>query len=150
MTHREATTLSTELQCFTALHQQEQAAAPRRIEALAEELSAVRDAERVLQKRYEGLAETAGHLRQLVAAAEAEATRAAKAEADAAKLAAADAAATETEAGTAEATNGEHLKDGAAEARGNKAEAPASETAGDDPQLAGGAGPSLAVDATTG
>jgi len=131
--HREATTLSTELQCFTALHRQEQTAAPGRIEALAEELGTVGETERVLQKRYEGLAQLSAHLRQLVASAEAEAAKATKADGEAINSAPGSAIATEEE-GTGEGTaiadapmmNHVQIdkKGGASETSGDKAEAP--------------------------
>lgn len=132
--HREATTLSTELQCFTALHHQEQAAAPRRIEALTEELGTVAQTERVLQKRYEGLAEKAAHLRDLVAAAEAEAAKGAEKEAaraastEAAKAAEADPA-NAADAKASKAAAAEAAKSAAANAETAEEEATNSDTA---------------------
>ncbi|KAJ7299642.1 hypothetical protein O6H91_Y188100 [Diphasiastrum complanatum] len=53
--HKEADTLGTELECFRALHQQEQLTAPRRIESMQEAVREQMDRERVLQLRYENL-----------------------------------------------------------------------------------------------
>lgn len=55
MTHKENVTLSTEYECFRALHAQEQLAAPRRIENLQDALKEQNDKERMLQLRYENL-----------------------------------------------------------------------------------------------
>eukprot|EP00897_Mesotaenium_endlicherianum_P004400 jgi/Mesen1/3989/ME000210S03228 len=58
-----ADTLSTELECFKALHNQEQMAAPRRIESLQAEAAKQHERERGLQLRYENLLVEREHLK---------------------------------------------------------------------------------------
>jgi len=55
LTFKEADTLGTELECFWALHRQEQLAAPRRIENLQDAVKQQSEKERMLQLRYENL-----------------------------------------------------------------------------------------------
>ncbi|CAM6095165.1 unnamed protein product [Calypogeia fissa] len=55
MSLEEANTLGTELECFRALHRQEQVAAPRRIEVLQDLVSLLNEHGRALQSQYEHL-----------------------------------------------------------------------------------------------
>lgn len=64
--HKEMDLLLTELDCFRALHRQEQLAAPRRIESLQEEVQMMAERERSIQLRYENLLVERENLKHLI------------------------------------------------------------------------------------
>eukprot|EP00246_Nothoceros_aenigmaticus_P010085 TRINITY_DN26402_c0_g1_i1.p1 TRINITY_DN26402_c0_g1~~TRINITY_DN26402_c0_g1_i1.p1 ORF type:complete len:831 (+),score=203.43 TRINITY_DN26402_c0_g1_i1:107-2599(+) len=65
-TFKEADTLNTELECFRALHRQEQLAAPQRIESMQAGVNEHKELERKLQLRYENLVVEREYLKKLI------------------------------------------------------------------------------------
>lgn len=78
LTFKEADTLGTELECFWALHRQEQLAAPRRIENLQDAVKQQSEKERMLQLRYENLLVEQENLRGFIHDHDAAAAKAAE------------------------------------------------------------------------
>lgn len=66
MSLKEANTLGTELECFRALHCQEQVAAPRRIEVLQDLVTLLNEHGRALQSQYEHLLSEKDNLKEII------------------------------------------------------------------------------------